>query len=157
MTTPGERLARSWRRLSRIPGGRRIFAWILGRTVPYSGSVRPRFHVLEPGRAVVSITERRRLRNHFRSVHAIALANVGELASGLAMTLALPADARGIPVRIEIDYLKKARGRITAEGRADPPARVTADTDADATAELRDEDGDVVATMVVRWRIGPRD
>lgn len=157
MATPGERLAQSWRRLSRLPGGRRLFGWILGRTVPYSGSVRPRFHVVEPGHAVVSIRERRPLRNHFGSVHAIALANIGELASGLAMTLALPADARGIPVRIEIDYVKKARGRITAEGRADPPARVTADTDAEATAELRDQAGELVATMVVRWRLGPRD
>lgn len=125
--------------------------------VPYSGSIRPRVLQLEPGRAVVSIRERRRLRNHLRSVHALALANLGELASGLAMTMALPADTRGIPVRIEIDYLKKARGRITAEGRATPPAAVHEEMEDAATAELTDDAGEVVARMVVSWRLAPRE
>ena len=147
------RLLGLWRRLSRVPGGRRVFARMLARTVPYSGSIRPEVIELEPGRALVAITERRGLRNHFRSIHAIALANLGELASGLAMTLALPHGVRGIPTRIEVDYLKKARGRITAEGRATPPAVVSADTDAHARAEMRDESGDVVARIVVRWRL----
>ncbi len=132
-----------------------VFGRVLARTVPYSGTIRPEVMELEPGRAVVAITERRALRNHFRSVHAIALANLGELASGLAMTVALPEGVRGIPTRIEVDYLKKARGRIVAEGRATPPAVISADTDAHATAELRDEEGDVVAQVVVRWRLSP--
>lgn len=150
-----ERLLGLWRRLSRVPGGRRVFTRVLARTVPYSGSIRPDVIELEPGRALVAITERRALRNHFRSIHAIALANLGELASGLAMTLALPPGVRGIPTRIEVEYLKKARGRVVAEGRATPPAVVSADTDAQATAELRDEGGDTVARMTVRWRLSP--
>ena len=151
----GERLLRTWNRLSGMPGGRALFARILGRTVPYSGSIKPDVLELAPGRALVAITERRALRNHFRSVHAIALANLGELASGLAMTLALPPGVRGIPVRIEVDYMKKARGRIVAEGRGVVPATISADTDAEATAVLRDDANDVVARVVVRWRLSP--
>lgn len=155
MTSPGARLEAAWTRLSPIPGGRWLFARLLGRMVPYSGTIRPRILALEPGRARVEIRERRRLRNHLRSVHAIVLANLGELASGLAMTIALPRDARGIPVRIEVVYLKKARGRITAEGRATPPTRVDEEMEAEAVAELFDDDGEVVARMVVLWRLGP--
>jgi acyl-coenzyme A thioesterase PaaI-like protein len=95
------------------------------------------------------------VRNHLRSVHALALANVGELASGLAMTLGLPAGTRGIPVRIEIDYIRKARGRIVAEGRAAPPAIVERTRTDVATAELRDESGDLVARMTVVWSLAP--
>jgi acyl-coenzyme A thioesterase PaaI-like protein len=148
-------LLRLWRRLAPLPGGGLLFGLLVGWMAPYSGGVRPRVLHLEPGRARVRIRERRRLRNHLRSVHAIALANVGELASGLAMIAALPADARGIPVRLEIDYLKKARGRITADGRADPPPRVDMEVDAMATAELRDEGGEVVALIAVTWRLSP--
>lgn len=155
MPIPTARLHDAWRRLSGLPGGRRLFDRLLAWMVPYSGSVRPRVLELEPGRAVVAIRERRRLRNHLNSVHAIALANVAELASGLAMTLALPADVRGIPVGIRIDYVKKARGTITAHGHASPPAAVTAETEAEATAELRDEAGDVVAAAVVTWKLAP--
>jgi acyl-coenzyme A thioesterase PaaI-like protein len=154
---PAARLGAAWKRLSPLPGGRWLFARLLGRVVPYSGTIRPRVLELAPGHARVELRERRRLRNHFGSVHAIALANLGELASGLAMTLALPADARGIPVRVEVDYLKKARGRITAEGRAVPPAVVTAETEARATAELRDADGEVVARVAVVWNLRPRE
>ena len=151
----GAKILRSWQRLAPLPGGRRVFARLLSRMVPYSGSIRPDVIELEPGRALVALVERRALRNHFRSVHAIALANLGELASGLAMTLALPDGVRGIPIRIEVDYLKKARGRIVAEGRATAPEVVAADTDAVATADLRDEADDVVARVVVRWRLSP--
>jgi len=149
------RLTSAWLRLRAVPGGRWLFRRLLARTVPYTGTIDPEILDMEPGRARVALIERRRLRNHFRSVHAIALANLGELASGLAMTLALPADVRGIPIRIEIDYLKKARGRIVAEGRAMPPAAVREPTDATATAELVDEAGDAVARLVVRWRLSP--
>lgn len=149
------RIERAWRRLSTLPGGRRLFARLLGRMVPYSGTIRPDVLELEGGRAVVALRERRALRNHLRSVHALALANLGELASGLAMTLALPAGVRGIPIRIEIDYEKKARGRIVAEGRATPPMEIGDGVDATAHAELRDEAGDVVARLVVRWRLSP--
>lgn len=157
MTTASARILTAWRRLSRVPGGRHVFDRLLRWMVPYSGSVRPRVLELEPGRAVVAIRERRRLRNHLRSVHAIALANVAELASGLAMTAALPPATRGIPIRLEIDYVKKARGRVTAEGRASPPTTVTAEIEDQATAELTDEAGDVVARMVVTWRLAPRE
>lgn len=153
MSTPAARLTRAWRLLSRLPGGRRLFGLLLRLMVPYSGTIRPRVLRLGPGHATVEIRDRRRLRNHLRSVHALALANLGELASGLAMTLALPPNVRGIPVRIEADYLKKARGRITAEGRALPPRAIGSATRADATAELRDEFGDVVARLVVRWSL----
>jgi acyl-coenzyme A thioesterase PaaI-like protein len=150
------RVANAWTRLAPLPGGSWIFGRLLGRMVPYSGSIRPRVLVLEPGYARVAIRERRRLRNHLRSIHALALANLGELTSGLAMTLALPPGTRGIPVRIEIDYLKKARGRIVAEGRASPPPAVSDDLDATATAELTDEAGEAVARMTVTWRLSPQ-
>jgi acyl-coenzyme A thioesterase PaaI-like protein len=157
MPSPAQRLRSAWRTLSRLPGGRRVFGWLIRLLVPYSGSIRPYVHTLESGRATVSIRGRRRLRNHLRSVHAIALANLGELASGLAMTLALPEDTRGIPIRIEIDYHKKARGTITAEGRAAPPPAIPEDIEEPATATLTDASGEVVAEVTVTWRLGPRE
>lgn len=156
MFLPSDRLHTAWRRLSGVPGGRRVFDLLLRVMVPYSGSIRPRVLELEPGRARVSIREKRRLRNHLRSVHALALANLGELASGLAMTLALPPGTRGIPIRMEIDYVKKARGVIVAEGRAAPPASIPAEVEAPAYAELRDPEGEVVANVAVIWKLSPR-
>lgn len=155
MADPSSRLAALWHRLSPLPGGRRLFSWLLGRIVPYSGSTRPLVLELEPGRAVVRMRDRRAVRNHLGSIQALALANLGELASGLAMTLAQPPRTKSIVVRLEIDYLKKARGTITARGEAKPPARLDEERDVPATAELTDEEGDAVARLVVHWRLRP--
>ena len=59
---------------------------------------------------------------------------------------------RGIPDRIEIDYAKKARGTLNAHGSATVPD-VSEPTATQAVAEIRDDAGDVVATVRVRWQL----
>jgi acyl-coenzyme A thioesterase PaaI-like protein len=144
-----------WRRLAPLPGGKTLFSWIVGRTVPYSGSVRPRVLDLEPGYARIGLSDRRAVRNHLASIHAIALANIAELTSGLAMTTALQPHARGILTRISIEYLKKARGELIAEARCDVP-EITDDVEHEFISSVRDSAGDVVARATARWRLGPR-
>jgi acyl-coenzyme A thioesterase PaaI-like protein len=153
--SPGAALLAAWRRLAPLPGGPRLFSWYVGRMAPYSGSMGARVRALEPGYARLELPDRRRVRNHLASIHAIALANLGELTAGLAMTSALPPTARGIPVRLEIDFAKKARGRLTAESRCAVPP-VTGEIEQEAAADIRDLAGDVVARVRVRWRLGPR-
>ncbi len=154
MQSPGTRLLRLWKQLSPLPGGQWLFAMIFGRMVPYSGSVGPRIRVLEPGRAEVEIPDRRSNRQHLGSVHAIALLNVAEQASGLAMMAGLPDGIRGIVTNISMQYLKKARGTIRAVSSVAVPT-VTTDTDFDVTADCIDREGSVVARATVRWRLGP--
>jgi acyl-coenzyme A thioesterase PaaI-like protein len=154
MNSPGKRLLRLWRRLSPYPGGQWLFAQCFGWLVPYSGSVGPRIRVLQPGRAEVEIPDRRSNRNHLSSIHAIALMNVAEQASGLAMLAGLPDGMRAIVTQISMQYLKKARGPIRAVSAMVVPA-VTDDTDIDVTADCLDRGGAVVARATVRWRVGP--
>jgi acyl-coenzyme A thioesterase PaaI-like protein len=147
-------LLRLWNRLSPLPGGQWLFAQVFGRMVPYSGSVGPRIRHLEPGYCRVEIPDRRSNRQHLGSVHAIALLNVAEQASGMAMLAGLPDGVRGIVTNISMEYLKKARGTITAESRVAVPT-VTGDTDFDVVADCTDREGTVVARATVRWRLGP--
>ena len=79
--------------------------------------------------------------------------NLGELTTGLALTFGLPDDARGIPTRLTIEFVKKARGRLTAECQA-PPVDISAERDYDVEAVITDPSGDVVARCTARWRIG---
>jgi acyl-coenzyme A thioesterase PaaI-like protein len=149
----GEQVLALWRRMEKLPFGRGLFALMLGRSVPYSASIGARVLSLEPGHVRVTLRDRRAVRNHLGSVHAVALTNLGELTSGLAMTSALPAGVRGIVLRIETDYMKKARGVLLAESRVVVPD-VRGDTDFDVTADIRDASGDVVAVVRVKWRLG---
>ena len=153
-STPGARLRAAWRRLAPLPGGKRLFSWLIRWMVPYSGTTRPLVLELGDGIARVRMADRRGVRNHLHSVHAIALVNVAELASGLAMTSALPDGIRGIVTHIEIDYLKKARGTLVAEARVTVP-HITGPEDHVFESVITDAAGDVVARTRVRWRLAP--
>jgi len=151
---PGARLLRLWRQLSPLPGGAWVFSRMLGWTVPYSGTLGAHVVTLEPGHARLVMRERAGLRNHLHSIHALALANLGELTSGLATTAAFPAGVRGIVTALTVEYLKKARGTIRAECTCETPL-VSAATDHEVQAVLTDAAGDVVARVTVRWRLAP--
>ncbi|MEM8713988.1 MAG: hotdog fold domain-containing protein [Planctomycetota bacterium] len=133
---------------------RTLFSRALGVAVPYSGTIRPEILELEAGRCKVAMRDRRTVRNHLKSIHAIALVNLGEVSSGLALLTGLPADARGIVKSLSIDYLKKARGRLIAECEVTPPSD-NAERNVEVVAHIRDAEGDEVATVRVQWRVGP--
>jgi acyl-coenzyme A thioesterase PaaI-like protein len=151
---PSARLQKLWRHLQPLPGGCWLFSRILGWLIPYTGTIGANVKQLRPGYAQIQLREHRRIRNHLRSVHALALANLGELTSGMAMFASLPVDVRGIPTKLTIEYYKKARGMLTAESYVTPPS-VSVDTDFEIFAEICDADGDVVARTTAIWRLSP--
>ena len=143
-----------WDRFSGLPGGRTLFSILLGRMAPYTGSVSPRVRELRPGYARVEMRDRRGVRNHLSSVHAIAMMNLAEVSSGLALMYGLPSDARAILTGLSIEYLKKGRGTLTAEAELELPES-SERREYEFPSVIRDEAGDVVARATARWLVGP--
>jgi uncharacterized protein (TIGR00369 family) len=155
LDAPGGTIALWWNRLSGVPGGRTVFSMMIGRMAPYTGTIGARVEELRPGYSRWTMRDRRGVRNHLNSIHAIALVNLAEVSSGTAMLMALPANVRGIVTGLSITYLKKARGTLTAECTCSVPD-VTSETSVEVPAEIRDAQGDVVARAAVTWRLAPR-
>ena len=153
--SPAAALLQWWERLSRLPGGRWLFARMLSRAIPYTAAIKPELLEVAPGLARVRVHDRRSIRNHLNSIHAIALANVGEFAGGLAMTATLPPTVRGILVGLRAEYKKKARGTLIAECRCLVPP-VEAAMNYEVVSNVTDASGDVVAVITAVWRLDPR-
>ncbi len=135
--------------------GKIIFSRMLGAVIPYTGSIKARVDHLEPGHAIVVLPDRRRVRNHLDSIHAIALANMAELSTGLAMISGLPPGVNAILVGLTVSYEKKARGELRAECKCSVP---TGDTRQEVAidTEVKDKTGDVVTRAIATWLVGPK-
>ena len=153
----GHRLLRPWKHLSSVPGGHALFSRLLGRMVPYTGSLGALLVELEPGHAVARLSDRKRVRNRLGSIHAVALVNLGEMTTGIAVLSALPANIRGIVTGLSTVYLHKARGHLTAAAdvRALSLNHVVEVREIQVVSEIRNESGQVVARVTATWRIGP--
>src|SRR5262245_22588967 len=148
-------LRQAWDVLSGVPGGKLLFSRLVGRMAPYTGSIHANVLVLRAGYAEVEMSDRRSVRNHLDCVHAIALANLAELAGNVALAYALPDDARFIVSGMKIEYVKKARGTIRAVGEP-PVPRSSARAAYDVPVTLRDASGDEVAHAVLHSLVGPK-
>lgn len=151
----GERMLTVWGRLTPWPGGKWLFSRLVGFMIPYTGSVGAYVEHLEPGHSRILLKDRRRVRNHLQSVHAIALANVAELSTGLAVLSGMPTGYNGILIGLNVEYIKKARGNLVIECQSEVPTFDNR-TEIPVTSTITDESGDTVTTATARWLIGPQ-
>ena len=107
---------------------------------------------IQKGYARVELKERRAIRNHLDSIHAIALANLGEFASGLALISLFDDNIMGIPVDIHIQFFKKARGHLFAESTTRMPEFME-ETEHWVMAEIKNTDNELVSRTEVKWKL----
>jgi acyl-coenzyme A thioesterase PaaI-like protein len=129
-------------------------AWV----APYFASIAPQITALEPGRCEVRIRNRRAVRNHIGTVHAIAMCNMCELAAGLAIEVTLEPTLRWIPRGMTVHYLKKAETDLVATAEV-PPVTPAFTGDVVVPVKVRDRRGDIVMeadiTMYVSSKKAP--
>ncbi|MBE7449133.1 MAG: DUF4442 domain-containing protein [Kofleriaceae bacterium] len=145
----------AWNLLAGLPGGKLLFSRMIGRMAPYTATIGARVVALRPGFAQVELDDRRAVRNHLRCVHAVALVNLAELAGNVALAYSLPDDGRFIVAGLSIDYIKKARGTITATSDCPVPA-TSARAEYLVPVVMTDEAGEIVARASLRSLVGPK-
>lgn len=151
----GNPIREAWDRLHALPGGTRLFSRLVGMMAPYTGSVGAHVVELTRGRSRVELRDRRAVRNHLRSIHAVALANLAELTGNITVAYALPDDARFIVAGMSIEYLKKARGTITGVCEVELPD-TSERIEIEVPVHMFDQAGDEVARATLRSLLGPK-
>jgi acyl-coenzyme A thioesterase PaaI-like protein len=146
---------KAFQRLGGSAPGRWLFTRLVCLQAPYFGTLGPLVEELAPGRCVATIRDRRRVRNHIGTVHAIALCNLAELTAGLATDVSIPASMRWIPKGMTVRYLRKAKGTMTATCTV-PPATSGMAQDLVAHVDVRDPLGEVVFDADITLYVSPR-
>jgi uncharacterized protein (TIGR00369 family) len=146
---------RSWNRLKGHAIGRWLFSRVVCFRAPYFASIRPRFVQMGEGRIEVHMKKRRSVTNHIGTVHAIAMANLCEIAAGTMMEALLEPSMRWIPKGMFIRYLSKANSGVTA--RATMPAVAVGESqDALVAVHVFDSQGTEVVSADITMYVSPR-
>ena len=143
-----------WRGSELLPGGKRIFSRLAGKMAPYTGTINAQVDELEPGYARLKMADRKVVRNHLNSIHAVALVNFIEKTTGMAMVSQFPSGMRGIVVHISVDFVKKARGQLLAECHA-PQIKKDSRQEYIVVADVKDSQGSIVAKGRATWLLEP--
>ncbi len=151
----GNPIREGWDRLSKLPGGKRVFSRLIGQAAPYTGTIDAQVESLEHGFARVILNDRRKVRNHLDCVHAIALANLAELCGNVGVAYSMPDDARFIVAGLNMEYLAKARGRITAECQC-PTPETNERKEYEVVVSMFNPAGEEVCRATLRTLVGPK-
>jgi len=108
------RILRFYRMLAPFPLGKRIFSEGFKFAAPYFRTIPAVVDSVRPGEVRAHMDDRRKVRNHLGTVHAIALCNLAELAMGTVAEVTVPVSHRWIPKSMQTEYLAKAKGRMHA-------------------------------------------
>jgi acyl-coenzyme A thioesterase PaaI-like protein len=139
-----------YRQITRLPKGDLIFSRLFTLKAPYFGTVKPRFVELRPNYAELTIRKRRRVHNHIKTVHVIAICNGLEAAMGALAEASIPRDKRWIPKGMEVSYTAKAVSDITCIAETDPAAWTGDEPDVPVRVRGVRDDGTVVVEGVIR-------
>ena len=136
---------------------------LFAAAVPFAGFLGIGYDSVSPDEVVLRLADDQAKHNHIGTLHAGALFSLAESASGLVVMAAVAERLAGVTplaARAEITYRKVARGDVTATARIEGGvAGVLATLDAEGRVrfpvhvDLRDESGEVAATVVVDWHL----
>lgn len=147
-----------YRRLEHRPAGKRLFSLAVSWKAPYFRTIRPVFVELAPGRGEVRARNRRAVRNHIGTVHAIACCNLAELVAGTTLEVTLPGTHRWIPKGMAVAYLAKAETDLRAVATVPDLSGLAADESRELVVpvDVVDTRGTTVVHADISMWISPR-
>ena len=146
----------SWQRASGSVIGRWLFARAVCRRAPYFGTIKPFFLELAPAVCRVGMRKRRGVENHIRTVHALAMGNLCELAAGMVTEVTIPTTMRWLPRGMTIEYLRKAETQVTATARLSKSEWTGGPENVGVPVSVVDASGTEVVRAVITMYVTPK-
>lgn len=144
-----------WSKLQKLPFGDWVFSRLLEFQVPHASAIGADIVSLKAGTASSVLRDRRKVRNHLKSIHAAALVHLGEMTGNLALSSLQPNNGRWIVKDMRVEYMKKARGEMRAQCSLED-LDWTESRDVSGVIDILDPQGDRVCQITMNWKIGLR-
>jgi acyl-coenzyme A thioesterase PaaI-like protein len=143
-----------WRKRSPSRFGRWLFARKVCRRAPYFASIRPQFMEVRPALCVVVMPRHLATGGARGAVHALAIANLCELAVSTVTDVTLPPNMSWQTRGMTIEYLRRAESDVTATARLDKTEWGEAQNVAIPVSAV-DRNGTEVVRAVITVRVEP--
>lgn len=116
MKLPNNALSKIYYTTKKMPKRLRSLAIskIFGRVVPYVGTSKVIYEEFTPNKIVVSVENKRSIRNHIGQVHAVCMTLLAETATGFLVGLNMPSDRINLIKSYNVQFRKPSKGNITA-------------------------------------------
>jgi acyl-coenzyme A thioesterase PaaI-like protein len=153
-THPTPATLAAWRRRSPSRFGRWWFARSLCRRAPYFAAINPHFLELRPALCVVLMPRQASTGGPSGTVHALAIANLCELAAQTVTEVTVPAGMTWHSRGMTIEYLRRAESDVTATARLDKTEWNEMQNVAVPVTAI-DRNGSEVVRAVITMRVEP--
>jgi len=107
---------RRWPKILRSP----LLNFMIHKTVKFTGTASLDIEILDFNRSVMRLKNRKKVQNHIGTIHATAMALLGETATGLLIGMNIPDDRVPVLKSMSIQYVKRATGDMRAEASLSP-------------------------------------
>ena len=120
-------------------------SFVFGKAIPFAGTGKIRVEKPTESKSVLTMKNRRRVRNHIGSIHAAAMALLAESATEFIVGMNVP-DTRILVIKsMDIRYVRRATGNLRAEANLNQDQR---------NAIADQEKGDVLVAIKVMDETG---
>ena len=93
------------------------------------------------------------VQNHIKTIHAIAVCNLVEMTMGLVAEASIPSHLRWLPMGMDVSYVKKATGILTATSSIDSKTFFDLPSypgEVHVPVDVKNDDGVLVTKAIVR-------
>jgi acyl-coenzyme A thioesterase PaaI-like protein len=139
-----------YQKFLRWPRGKWLFSRVFSQKAPYFATIGASFTELRPNFCEVFLPKRRKVQNHIKTVHVIAIANAMEMAMGALAESTISEGLRWIPKGMTLSYTAKATSDLRVQATTRPEDWKEGDVPVTVKA-YRDDDTVVVEGTIMLY------
>jgi acyl-coenzyme A thioesterase PaaI-like protein len=91
-----------------------LFSALIGRAVPFTGTAGIQYEKMSQEEVIVSLQNRRKVRNHIGQIHAAGMILLAETATGMVVGMNVPDDKIPLIKSMETNFVKRSTGAMRA-------------------------------------------